>query len=391
MSIDELIRHLATYGTDEDERAEEAALARFTAAAQRTDTDPSEEARIGRLAEAVDAELAAYDHGLAALDHGDAEAAQTFLLQALPTGGQSTTSLVSGLLSTGPREAIALELHQKAADLRAERLIVNAAYRRQLTGCAERTPCSPAPRTALPVLQSGIEDLTAVLLVAMEDKDPYTLHHSQRIGQLSALLGRQIGLTGDQLAAAYLGGLLHDIGKLAVPATVLTKTGALTEGEFQLIQAHVTHGPAIVGQAPNLAQESGQTSIVSVVLDQALDGIRYHHEHFDGRGYLTGLAGHDIPHIARLIAVVDAFDAMTTTRYYRPAWPPARAVAELRRHSGRIFDPVMVEAFLTVMNEDREHIEHLLYRAHREHPGLMPHGEQEADTPASLLQIIERR
>ncbi|GAA3446877.1 HD-GYP domain-containing protein [Planomonospora venezuelensis] len=391
MSVDELIRHLATCGTDEDERADEAALERFTAAAQRTDTDPHEGARIGRLAEAVDAELAAYDRGLATLDHGDAKTAQALLLQALPTGAEDTTALVSGLLSTGPRQAIALDLHQKAADLRAGRLIVNAAYRRQLKGATDRPPGAPAPHAMPPVAQTGLEDLAEILLAALEDKDPYTLQHSQRIGQLSALLGQQIGLTGDHLAAARLGGLLHDIGKLAVPATVLSKTGPLTEGEFRLIQAHVTYGVTVVGHVPHLPQETGETNTVNVVLSHALDGIRYHHEHFDGRGYFTGLAGHDIPQIARLIAVVDVFDAMTSSRCYRPARPLGRAVAELRRHAGSIFDPVMVEAFLTVMDEHSEQIEHLVHLAGMERPGPTQYDAQEEDTPIDLLQIIERR
>ncbi|MEU8381912.1 HD-GYP domain-containing protein [Streptosporangium sp. NPDC048865] len=387
MSIDELVRRLAVDNTGEDDRDEEAWV-RFTVAAQRADTDPGEAARIDQLAETVDAELSAYDQGLAALDHGDAEAAQTFLLRAIPVGAENTAALVTHLLSRRGDDSIEPDLHQAVAGIRAERLVVNAAYRRQSTAAARLWHRSAPPHEATGRTESGIEDLAEMLLAAMEIKDPYTLHHSQRIGEVVTLIGRQVGLSDDHLTAARLGGLLHDIGKLAVPITMLRKTGPLTEQEFQLIQAHVTHGVSIVGQAPQLLQDVRETSTAGPLLGHALDGILYHHERFDGRGYLRGLAGHDIPEIARLIAVADAFDAMTTARSYRPALPVEQVVAELRRHAGKIFDPTMVEAFLIVLDEHGEQIEYL---ARPDQAGSAEHEEQESNTPADILQIIDRR
>lgn len=391
MNVDELIRHMATHSTGQDSHDDETVLARFTTAAQRTDADPDETARIDNLAEVVDAEIAAYDHGLAALDHGDAETAQAFLLQAIPTGAETTTALVTRLLSRSPHAAIEPDLQQAAADLRAERLIVNATYRRHLSTRADRQQSSVAPSAVSAVSQTRIDDLVGILLAAMEAKDPITLRHSQHIGWLTALIGQQIGLPDEYLAAAHLGGLLHDIGKLAVPTEVLCKTGPLTEAEFKLIQAHVTHGVSIVDQVSHLACGNREASAANILLDHALDGIRYHHERFDGRGYLHGLAGHDIPQIARLIAVADAFDAMTTTRHYRPAWPVDKAVAELRRHAGSVFDPVMVEAFLTVINEHGERIEHLIHLARGERIDPAEHEEQKMNAPTDMLRIIERR
>ncbi|WP_440102689.1 HD-GYP domain-containing protein [Streptosporangium sp. H16] len=388
MSIDELVRHMATGGTGEDDRDDEAARVRFTVAARHADTDPGAATRIDRLAETVDAELSAYDQGLAALDHGDAGAAQTFLLRAIPTGAENTAALVARLLARRLDDSIEPDLHQAVADLRAERLIVNAAYRRQATAAARLWNRSSPSHEATGNAEAGVEDLAEVLLAAMEVKDPHTLHHSQRIGEVAALIGRQAGLSDDHLAAARLGGLLHDIGKLAVPITVLRKAGPLTEQEFQLIQAHVTHGVSIVGQVPQLLRDVRETSAARTLLGHALDGILYHHERFDGRGYLHGLAGHDIPEIARLIAVADAFDAMTTARCYRPALPIEKVVAELNRHAGKIFDPAMVEAFLVVLDEKGEQINHLV---HLDRADPVEHGEQGPSTPADILQIIERR
>ncbi|MER6831965.1 HD-GYP domain-containing protein [Streptosporangium sp. NPDC000563] len=387
MSIDQLVRHLATSGTGDDDHDDEAAWARFTAAAQRVDTDPGEAARIDQLAEAIDTELSAYDQGLAALDHGDAEAAQTFLLRAIPAGAENTAALVTHLLARRPDDFIESDLRQAVADLRAERLIVNAAYRRQNTTAARLWHRSMPPHQATTNIDADIEDLAEVLLAAMEAKDPHTLHHSQRIGEMAALLGRQVGLSDDHLAAARLGGLLHDIGKLAVPVTVLRKAGPLTEHEFQQIQAHVTHGVSIVGQVPQL-RDVHETNAAATLLGHALDGILYHHERFDGRGYLHGLAGHDIPEIARLIAVADAFDAMTTARCYHPALPIEKVVAELHRYAGKIFDPTMIEAFMVVLDEHGEQVEYL---ARLDRATLAEHGEQESNTPADIMQIIDRR
>jgi HD-GYP domain-containing protein (c-di-GMP phosphodiesterase class II) len=126
--------------------------------------------------------------------------------------------------------------------------------------------------------------------------------------------------------------MLHDVGKLGVPTSVLQNSGSLTDDEYAAIQLHPMRGLDIV-------REIG-------FLDEALAGIMHHHERIDGRGYPMGLAGDEIPEFARVLAVADAFDAMTSTRSYRGARPVPDAIAELRKWAGRQFDPAFVDAFV---------------------------------------------
>ena len=144
-------------------------------------------------------------------------------------------------------------------------------------------------------------------------------------------------MSTDRTEAIRFAGMLHDVGKLGVPTQVLQKTGALTEDEFAAIQLHPMRGLEIV-------REIG-------FLFEALNGIMHHHERMDGRGYPMGLAGHEIPEFARVIAVADAFDSMTTTRSYREAKSIEFALDELRKGAGTQFDPVVVEAFIAAIEK----------------------------------------
>jgi len=176
------------------------------------------------------------------------------------------------------------------------------------------------------------------LCQAVETKDYYTRGHGDRVSRGAVMIARQIRMSTDRTDAIMLAGMLHDVGKLGVPTQVLQKTGPLTEDEFAAIQLHPMRGLEIV-------REIG-------FLFEALNGIMHHHERMDGRGYPMGLAGHEIPEFARVIAVADAFDSMTTTRSYREAKSIGFAVDELRKGAGTQFDPVIVEAFITAI--DRE-------------------------------------
>jgi HD-GYP domain-containing protein (c-di-GMP phosphodiesterase class II) len=146
------------------------------------------------------------------------------------------------------------------------------------------------------------------------------------------MIAREIGMRAERVEAIRFAGMLHDVGKLGVPTSVLQKNGALTDDEYAAIQLHPMRGLDIV-------REIG-------FLDEALAGIMHHHERIDGRGYPMGLAGDEIPEFARVLAVADAFDAMTSTRSYRGARPVPEAVAELRKWAGRQFDPAFVDAFV---------------------------------------------
>lgn len=172
----------------------------------------------------------------------------------------------------------------------------------------------------------------AALNQAMEAKDQYTLGHGQRVSTGSVMLARELGMTFERVEAIRYAGMLHDIGKLAVPTEILQKTGALREEEFAAIKSHTALGLEIV-------RDIG-------LLDEALAGIFHHHEKMDGRGYPMGLAGAEIPEFARVIAVVDAYDSMTSTRSSARARSHEDAIAELRRGAGDSFDPAMVVAFV---------------------------------------------
>jgi hypothetical protein len=186
--------------------------------------------------------------------------------------------------------------------------------------------------------QKAYSATMAALCQAVETKDFYTRGHSERVSRGSAMIARQIGMRADRAEAIRFAGMLHDVGKLGVPTKVLQKTGVLTEEEYAAIQLHPMRGLEIV-------REIG-------FLNEALTGIMHHHERIDGRGYPMGFAGDEIPEFARIIAVADAFDSMTSTRSYRQARGIDEAVDELRKGSGTQFDPALVDAFVAALRRD---------------------------------------
>ncbi len=186
--------------------------------------------------------------------------------------------------------------------------------------------------------QKAYEATVGALCQAVETKDFYTRGHSDRVSRGSVMIAREIGMRAERVEAIRYAGMLHDVGKLGVPTKVLQKTGKLTEEEYAAIQLHPMRGLDIV-------REIG-------FLDEALAGIMHHHERIDGRGYPMGLAGDEIPEFARVLAVADAFDSMTSTRSYRGARPVADAIEELRKWSGTQFDPAFVDAFVAALKRE---------------------------------------
>jgi HD superfamily phosphohydrolase YqeK len=183
--------------------------------------------------------------------------------------------------------------------------------------------------------QRAYEATLRVLCQAVETKDYYTRGHSERVSKGSVMIASAIGMRPERVEAIRYAGMLHDVGKLGVPTKVLQKTGKLTEEEYAAIQLHPMRGLEII-------REIG-------FLDEALAGIMHHHERIDGRGYPMGLAGDEIPEFARVLAVADAFDCMTSTRSYRGARTVSEAIAELRRCSGTQFDPAFVDALVAAV------------------------------------------
>ena len=175
------------------------------------------------------------------------------------------------------------------------------------------------------------------LAIAAEFRDDNTGQHTQRVGQMSALLARQLGLPDSQVSLIARGAPLHDVGKIGVPDTILLKMGKLTSDEFEIVKTHTAIGARILsgGKFPllRLAEEIAFT----------------HHERWDGNGY-AGIRGADIALAGRIVAVADVFDALTQQRPYKPAWPVGDAIAEIDRQRGKQFDPEVVDAFLRVID-----------------------------------------
>jgi HD-GYP domain-containing protein (c-di-GMP phosphodiesterase class II) len=181
-------------------------------------------------------------------------------------------------------------------------------------------------------LKELLVGLTRSLTTALDAKDSYTFGHSERVGRIAVELGREMGLGGEELGDIYLAGLLHDVGKIGIRDTVLLKPDTLTAEEREHIKQHVTIGYSILSDLRQIRN--------------LLPGVLYHHERYDGTGYPDGLVGEKIPLLARILAVADAYDAMSTARPYRDAIPCRKVEEILRSGIGTQWDQQVIEAFL---------------------------------------------
>ncbi len=168
-------------------------------------------------------------------------------------------------------------------------------------------------------------------------RDPDTYAHSERVADLAMALGRMLGLDEITLLHLRWGALLHDLGKVRIPNHILYKHSALTEEEWQIMRQHPVWGYDIVKS-------------ISALSETTLEVVRYHHERWDGRGYPDGLAGEDIPKLARILAVVDTWDAMTSTRPYHASMLPSKVRCYLLQQAGKALDPNLVAAFIHMMD-----------------------------------------
>ena len=171
----------------------------------------------------------------------------------------------------------------------------------------------------------------------VDGKDTYTNGHSRRVAEYTRMLAQKLGEDKHTVDQFYNIALLHDIGKIGIPDIILQKPGKLTEEEFDVMKSHPGRGYIILKD-------------VQIQEDLAA-GARYHHERFDGKGYPDGLAGQNIPWVARIIAVADTFDAMSSTRPYRKSLPEDFIIQEIEKCAGSQFDPVVVEKFLELYHE----------------------------------------
>jgi putative nucleotidyltransferase with HDIG domain len=182
--------------------------------------------------------------------------------------------------------------------------------------------------------ESSLEAIRS-LNATVDAKDPYTAGHSARVQRIAIAVAEELGVPRERLDAVRFGGLFHDIGKIAVPDSILTKPGALDEDEYAVVQRHPADGAEIVSHFSRL--------------HDTVPLIRHHHERWDGQGYPEGLAGEDIPSEACIVGLADAWDAMTTDRPYRPAMTVEEAAAEVRRCRGTQFSPQVVDAFFAAL------------------------------------------
>ena len=184
-------------------------------------------------------------------------------------------------------------------------------------------------------LKNLLVGLTRSLASAVDAKDPYTYGHSERVARIAVELGRELNVSDDELSDLYLAGLLHDVGKIGIRDDVLCKHGPLTDEETLHVQRHPEIGHAILKDLHQLSS--------------LLPGVLHHHERFDGAGYPSQLSGEQIPRIARILAVADSYDAMSTTRPYREGLSPSRVEQILSDGSGQQWDPRIIEAFQRIV------------------------------------------
>lgn len=190
-------------------------------------------------------------------------------------------------------------------------------------------------RQALRENQELMLDSIRALAAAIDAKNPYTRGHSERVSQYAVAIGRHLGLNSGELQKLEIAAILHDVGKIGIEDRILLKPSALSDQEFAMMRGHVLKGAAIVSPIKRLRE--------------VLPGIRSHHENWAGGGYPDGLAGEEIPLMARIIAAADVFDAMTTHRPYQPAMVLDSVLARVRELSGTRLDPGVVEAFFAAV------------------------------------------
>ncbi|MFW6161416.1 MAG: HD-GYP domain-containing protein [Planctomycetota bacterium] len=189
-------------------------------------------------------------------------------------------------------------------------------------------------------LRDLLTGAVGALVNAIEANDGYTAGHSQRVADMACAIAREMGWIHPDVEQLRLGAMLHDIGKLGISHNILNKPGSLDDGEWELIRQHPVIGSRILSAIPQC--------------EDVIDIVQHHHEHFSGSGYPEGLAGEDIGMGARIVAVADVYDALTSKRSYRDAYSAEEAMAILEQGAGTMHDPEIVAAFLGLLRRDAE-------------------------------------
>jgi putative two-component system response regulator len=242
-------------------------------------------------------------------------------------------------LASGASDFLTKPLDHSEVLLRVGNLLRMHALRRALQQQNERLEAMVRARTA--ELELTQLEILERLAYAGEHRDDVTGQHTRRVSELCGRLALQLGLGSEEADLIRRGSILHDVGKIGTPDAVLLKAGALTAEERALMQRHTAVGARILsGSAAPLLQIAERIALS-------------HHERWDGTGYPHGLAGEEIPVAARIVAVADAYDALTNERPYKQAWTPAAALQEIAAESGRQFDPRIAAALIEMMSPDQ--------------------------------------
>ena len=190
-------------------------------------------------------------------------------------------------------------------------------------------------RTAYERVAPTIYALTA----AIDAKDSYTFIHSMNVSKYAVILARDLGMSENDIELVRDAGMLHDIGKISIPERILQKTSQLTPEEYEIMKTHVENSTKMIRYLPHM--------------DYVIPAVLGHHERYDGTGYPRGLAGEDIPYMARILTIADCFDAMTARRPYKKPLSVSYAVSELKKNSGTQFDSELVNVFIRLINEGK--------------------------------------
>jgi len=263
------------------------------------------------------------------------EIAEASYLPILILSGDLTPDARREALSRGAKDFVNKPFQQDELLLRIKTLLETRLLYIQIQSQNQLLEAKVRERTR-ELVEAQIEIIER-LAMAAEFRDDNTGQHTQRVGQMSALLARQLGQPDSQVSLMARAAPLHDVGKIGVPDTILLKMGKLTAVEFEVVKQHTVIGARILS--------GGKFPLLRLAEEIAFS----HHERWDGDGY-AGMRNTNIPLAGRIVAVADVFDALTQQRPYKPAWPVAEAIAEIERQRDRQFDPGVVDAFMRVIS-----------------------------------------
>ena len=278
--------------------------------------------------------------GLAVMDQLN-EIAEASYLPILMLTGDMTPTARQEALSRGAKDFVSKPFHADEVLLRIRTLLETRFLYFQVQSQNQILEAKVRERTR--ELEAAQIEIIERLARAAEFRDDNTGQHTERVGQMAALLARQLGLPDPQVSLIRRAAPLHDVGKIGIPDAVLLKLGKLTLEEFELVKTHTTIGARILS--------GSRFGVLRLAEEIAFS----HHERWDGDGYV-GIRQDQIPLAGRIVAVADVFDALTQKRPYKAAWPIAEAIAEIERQRSRQFDPEIVDAFLRVIEQQSQRV-----------------------------------